>query len=422
MISAFLFLIALVLRLNNLDRDPYGDEAFYFYLARHPQVYFATPEASSHPPLLYYLYYPFSQTLANFRLVNILVGAMVPCLVYLILVKKNVKWPIRFFISIILTFHSIFVKYSAVVFLDMLGTFFALMALLFYLRGNNKVYSASLFLALMTKEYFVIFALTQIATYFLRKHSIHRPTAIALGLFGLWSFVYYFIKGLPMFLLYGHSRNPLNLAGLNRMFIVILLVPVIILTFKMTNIEFLSISAVYPIFLYFWGTCEEWYLILPIAINSCLVALALNQLLNSTLNGFPRSLTRKKIASATLIILAIAMAAEFYLTVMYIQEPPTYDLREVANYLRDNYYDRNIAMIDCFWAYKYYPLGEFMYVRYEGWSNQESFENLRWKIGQVGLCILGKTDTTINLMLQESFMEFVVFENTHFIIIYVPTP
>ncbi|MCJ7634254.1 hypothetical protein MUP77_17925 [Candidatus Bathyarchaeota archaeon] len=51
-----LFTIALVLRLNNIDYDIYGDEAFYFYLARHPEIYFTNPVASSHPPLLYYRY------------------------------------------------------------------------------------------------------------------------------------------------------------------------------------------------------------------------------------------------------------------------------------------------------------------------------------------------------------------------------
>ena len=428
MISAFLFTIALVLRLNNLYIDPYGDEAFYFYLARHPQTYFVTPEATSHPPLLHYLYHPFSQTLANFRLINILVGAMVPCLVYLILVKKNVKWPIRVLAPIIITFHFTFVKFSAIVFLDMLGTFFALMALLFYLQGNNWVYCASLFLALMTKEYFVIFALAQIAAYFLRKHSIHRPTAIALGLFGVWSFVHYHISGPPLFLLYVHSYNPLNLASLNRMFINILLVPVITLTFQMVNIEFFSISVVYPLFLYFWGTCEEWYLILPIAINSCLIALALNQIPDLKLSRLsPKIRSKLKIILITFVmtILIFSFYWETLSTGSFIQTSKNHDLQEVTDFLKTHFNNQNIAIVDCFWAYKYYPLGEFMHICYEGWSNQESFESLSWKIGQVGLCILGKTNTnaTINLMLQESFKEFIVFhsENKLFIVIHMPT-
>jgi len=100
--------------------------------------------------------------------------------------------------------------------------------------------------------------------------------------------------------------------------------------------------------------------------------------------------------------------------VMYIQEPPKHDLREVANYLRENYHGQNIVMIDCFWAYKYYPLGEFMNEVSEGWSNRESIEVLQENIRQVGLCILGKTEDAVNIEIQKMFNESVVWGNNSY--------
>lgn len=419
----FLFTLALVLRLNNLDTDPYGDEAFYFYLSRHPESYFTNSVALGHPPLLYYLYRVFSNTLTNFRLVNIIVGAMVPCLIYLILSKKGVTWLNKIAVSTFFTFHYIFVKYSTIVFLDMLGTFFALMALFFYLRENNKIYAISLFFALMTKEYFIIFALVQIVTHFFKKRRIHKPTVIALGLFGIWC-LHYVVRGPPTVLLIVHSINPLELDGLNRMFVNLFFIPMIALTFKKANLEFFLVPIAYSFFLFFWGTCEEWYLLLPIAINSCLIALAVDQIFKSKSPRMPSKI-QGKVKLISILFMAIlfiySSSSEIELTTNYIQNEHWYELQEASDFLKTQFYNQDLILIDCFWAYSSYPLGEFMNVLYESWSHQENLQSLQWGIDQVGLCILGKTGTPTNIMLQASFKDAVVFENIGYTIIHTTT-
>jgi len=348
---------------------------------------------------------------------------MTPCLVYMILGIKKVGWLIRVFVSTLPAFHLIFVQYSAFVFLDMLGTFLALMALLFYLLGHNRIYSAVLFLALMTKEYFAIFALSMLASSLLRRHSIHKPTAIALGLFGAWC-LHYFVTGPPTFLLYVHSSNLLDLNGLSIMFVNLFFVPVIVLSARKANLEFLTVSAIYPFFLYLWGTAEAWYLLLPIAINSCLIALALDQITKSNWSILSSRIWNKmKYLSTTLVVilLVFSICCQIVATNNFMQTYHYHDVQEATDFLKTRYDNQDIMMIDCFWAISTYPLGEFMHIRDECWSGQESLESLRSKIGQVGLCILGKADATSNLVLRESFKDSVVFENIGFIIISTTT-
>lgn len=200
--------------------------------------------------------------------------------------------------------------------------------------------------------------------------------------------------------------------------------PIIALTSQMAKLEFLSVSAAYPLFLYFWGTCEEWYFLLPVAINSCLMALALNRILKLKSSRLSSKI-RNKVKYSSIILVAILFIYSFHCEVestrSFIQTAHGHDLQEVTDFLKTQFYNQDITMIDCFWAYSLYPLGEFMHIRYECYSDQESFESLQWKIGQVGLCILGKTDATINLMLQESFKGSVVFENILFTIIHTTT-
>lgn len=424
-----LFTLALVLRLNNLNADPYGDEAFYYYLTKYPQNYFVNPKAPGHPPLLYILYHLFSQKLMDFRLINILIGTLIPCIVYLILDTKKVNYPFKVLASSFLIFNYLFVKYSSFVFLDMLGTFFALIALLFYLRRNNKTYVVSLFLSLTTKEYFIIFALSMIGSIFLKKHNIHKPTVIALSLFGLWTLANYFITvrarltGLPPFPLSGHAYNPLSLDALNTMFISIFFIPIIAFAFKKENLELFAASSAYPLFLCFWGNTEEWYLLLPIAINVCLIALALDRVLKS----FRFS---NKIKSVFIIILLLCSSylflsssiSEIKLTENFIQTYQSRELMEASGFLKTHFSNQDIIMIDCFWAYSDYPIGEFMHMYGEYWSSQENLADLQSKINQTGLCLLGKeySNATVNLALQESFKKYIVFDNSVYMIIAIP--
>jgi len=122
---------------------------------------------------------------------------------------------------------------------------------------------------------------------------------------------------------------------------------------------------------------------------------------------------------ATLLIYSFYWEIES--TSSFIQTNHHHELQQVTDFLQTQFSNYNITMIDCFWSYSSYPLGEFMHVRHKSWSDQESLESLQWKIDQVGLCILGKTGVAANLQLQASFKDAVVFENIDFMIIQTTT-
>ena len=413
-----LFTLSLFFRLPYLDCDAYGDEAFYYYLSKNPWSCFNTLEAQGRSPLLYFLYSPFSQTLETFRFFNVLVGATIPCLIYLILAKKQVNPLIRISVSLIPTFHYLFVKYSSFVLLDTLGTFFTLASLLFYLNEKDVAYSVSLFLAMMTKEYYVVFAVVMMVAIFIRKKVLHKSTLIALGFFGTFIFFLYMTKSFPTFLIYVHSDNPINIIRFEQMFLSIFLIPALALSFKIENLEFFLISMAYPVFLYFWGNCEEWYLLLPLAINICLIAFALNKFLSEyhTTESSKRFQKTKTLLLFVFMITLIGISAINELQSIPIYIPADHDLTEATSFLKLNYSGQKIALVDCFWATRYYPIGEFMQVECWGWSDQDSFPTE--KINQTGLCIIFKIDTFYNEIFQENIREswIIQFENLKYII------
>src|SRR3989442_15939002 len=80
-------------RVQNFDASVYGDEAYYYFFSHDPSRFLDTstyPIAGSTFPVMPFLYWPFSSTLASTRSFNALVGAAVVVLVVAILGELRV--------------------------------------------------------------------------------------------------------------------------------------------------------------------------------------------------------------------------------------------------------------------------------------------------------------------------------------------
>ena len=92
---AVLFTLSFLLRIRRIRMDVFGDEALYYYLSKTLGI---APASSkdllplwthvSVRPFMYLFYFPWAQLgLVPFRLVNILIGCTVPCLIFALSTK-----------------------------------------------------------------------------------------------------------------------------------------------------------------------------------------------------------------------------------------------------------------------------------------------------------------------------------------------
>jgi uncharacterized membrane protein len=168
-IPALLFGLSLFFRVWNLDSDVFSDEAYYYYLTMFPEKYFSLHR--NHPFLLYIVYHPFSQDLVTFRFVNILVGSLVPVLVYVLLASYNVRINLRIAGGVAAAINVILVRFSGIVFLDMLAVALLLLGCVFLRRGLWAFSGLTFGLSALVKEYALIAALILVAGVWFRTRS-----------------------------------------------------------------------------------------------------------------------------------------------------------------------------------------------------------------------------------------------------------
>jgi len=152
-----LFGLALLVRLCNLDTDVNSDEAYYYYLTVFPEKYVILHR--NHPFLLYVLYHPFAASLVSFRLVDVVVGSLIPILVYVLLGLYRLSSRIRILGGAAAAINPVLIKFSWIVYLDTLATTLLLLGFLSYKRRQWLATGIALGLSVLTKESVLLAAL-----------------------------------------------------------------------------------------------------------------------------------------------------------------------------------------------------------------------------------------------------------------------
>jgi len=415
-----IFAASFLLRVLTLDNDLYGDEAYYYYLSLLPEKYGVLHR--NHPPLLYLLYHPFTASVTTFRLINILVGSLVPIIIYLILRTYKIREEYRILGAGIIVFHSLFVKYSTVVFLDMLSVFFIMLSYLFYRKKQFLLCGLSLGSSCLVKEYALLAASVLVICSLIRYRSIRTTLLCASGT--IVSFIAIYIV---MFQLGGmaeltgavvHAPIPI---GVDILFLYVSL-PFLLILLRRGYYEEFLIPVVYMLFFIFFMVASEWYPILPFAFLVISLMLALNYIYtNASLLKWIDIRLNKTRAFAFLYLLLL-VSVQIAATGVFIVTNHSHELQDTAQFVTEHYSGRKLTLIDCFWSYSLYPFGTKLNVThndYTGYNNPVVY--YRGIINDTRLAVIAKEggNFTIKSNLLQFYSGFKVKENSKYVVVEV---
>ena len=422
-----LFGLALLVRLCNLDTDVNSDEAYYYYLTVFPEKYVILHR--NHPFLLYVLYHPFAASLVSFRLVDVVVGSLIPILVYVLLGLYRLSSRMRILGGAAAAINPVLIKFSWIVYLDTLATTLLLLGFLSYKRRQWLATGIALGLSVLTKESVLLAALIIILGSWFRFRS---PRTTLLSGFGVgvamvvFLYILFPLGGMAYLMsgvAFGQSINPYEVFGLLLMIVAGMVAVLIGLT------EEGLIVMVYAVFILGGGFNMGWYLVLPLPF-----------LILSILVSFDRLFGKLKllIPSATPIFrfrwftdgMRIVLVLVFLFSVSnpvatYSQSQAWHyhGLSDVTAFLTTHYPNREITLIDCFWAYALYPFGTVYSVKHEDFTGDSlSPEYYEGHILETGLAVF--CNTNVNMSLRDSllytFRNFIVYSQQGYTVLALP--
>ncbi len=411
-----LFACALALRLINLDIDVFGDESYYYYLARSPEQYALYHR--DHPPLLYLTYHFFTEDISTFRVINIVVGSLIPCLIYTILSTYSIRERYRVLGASLPVFYTVFVRYSTVVFLDMLCAFFFLIAVYFYRRERWRLTDLFFGLSILTKEVAIFGVAAFIGYLIVKRRSIRFiffPATIAAGVAVM--FILISLGG------WGNLWNGAAHGVFEEPFLFAIapvFLPLLgVLIYRKYYVESLFF-AVYPLVFLMYQVTADWYSVLPLSFNIVSIMVALNELHSLHL----RKRTYIKYAFLGFFVSAIVFSSfnQAVATQYFIGYRPR-QLRETTQFLAKNCKGRKAAVIDSFWGYSLYPFGAYLKVSdstYTGYNFSVKYYS--GVINQTGLAVIGtlregEMNPKTRRALLQMYENHVVFRNANYTLI-----
>jgi hypothetical protein len=424
-VTIVIFAASFLLRVLTLDSDLYGDEAYYYYLSLFPAKYVTLHR--NHPPLLYLLYYPFAASVTTFRLINILVGSLVPVVIYFILRTYQIREEYCILGAGIIVFQYLFVRYSAIVFLDMLSVFFILLGYLFYRKKQFLLCGISLGLSCFTKEYALFAASILIIFSLIRHRSIRTTLLCASGT--IFSAIAIYIIMFPLggiVDLTSAVEHTSILANVNMIFLYLCIsyIPFLLIVLWHGHYEETLIPIAYTIFIFFFSVTSNWYLIMPLAFLVISLVLAINYIYPkaSSLKWTSIHINKTRAFAFIYLLLLLLATIQISATCNFITTNHSHELQDTAQFVINHYSGHKLVSIDCFWATSLYPFGIKLNVtHYENTVNNQSVLYYRELINDTGLAVIAKEggNSTIKSNLLQFYSKYIVEENSEYVVIEV---
>jgi|GEM_PF-3286154 len=277
---AVLFILSFLLRIRKIHMDVLGDEALYYYLSKTLGI---APKSMrdllplwthvSVRPFMYVFYFPWAQLgFTAYRVVSILVGCTVPCLLLVLSVRMRANPYLAACFALVASLHPQFILFSVVGFPDMLATALLFCGLLAY--HANSVRWATLFfcVTVLAKESFAMFLVTLLVdgVVALRRNGQKLVLAPLAGLLAVAitnGFEVYVLHGPPQ----GWSNNGINSDFYAGFLCSFWFIPFGLLLLLYKEYRVLAIGLGAPAFFYVWGNVlkkgvDSWYIIGPLAV------------------------------------------------------------------------------------------------------------------------------------------------------------
>lgn len=350
-----LFVAALALRLQNLDSQPRGDEAYYYFIAHDLSAFWNTnayPVSGSTFPVFPLVYHLFAGNLESLRIANAIVGASAVPLGMLLIRELGAGRAVALAGGAFLAVNSILVQFSGFAFLDMLGAVIGLGALLAYLRGHRGVAAALVAVAVLEKEYYAILGLALAVDQLIARRRLYLELAVAAIPVLVWLLLRYGLQHSTLhYLLAEHRHDALNLGELDQSLGSLALLPLaaasLVLSAKLRS------AALYVVLFLlaqvFWGNTQPWYWCLSVVLVTLLAAHGVMLVLAS-------SWRRRPVLGIMAVLVLAGFVAQAGATIQSLKSWHGRDLDSVAAYL-DGQPAQPIELIACDWSYQYYPLG-----------------------------------------------------------------
>jgi hypothetical protein len=353
-----LFLIAFGLRVQNLNASPYGDEAYYYFVAHNLHAWVDArqfPVSGSVMPVFPLVYHWFSGTLVSLRITNAAVGSLAVILVMLIIREFDLGIIYEIVGGLLVAINSVEVQFSALAFLDMLGAVLSLVAILAYIRKSYRWAAFWALMAVLEKETYVFLAIALLIDRAINGKRIYWELIVA-GLVGVLYLIWrYELDGATLqYLISGHAHQPLGLLGMKTILGGSFLVPLVIAGLTARRALIISVYLVtFTVILTFWGNAQIWYyaLSVPVAVTAAMIG---SELLHRKLRAHA-SLNGIAILVVTLCVCGGIWSNALH-TRSFLSTWHSHNALLVAQYLDRNHV-KSLTLLNCFWAYQYYPFG-----------------------------------------------------------------
>jgi len=332
----------------------------------HPEKYLTLHR--NHPPLMYLLYSSFSHSLWTVRVLNAVIGATIPVLVYLCL--DDCRRSVRIIAGTLAAISTVLVQYSGIIFLDTLSSTLFVLGIVLYRRSRWLLAGCAMGLSILAKEYAILGAAILIALSYLKYRSTKRTVLLGLGFALAMPIVLYFLfylGGSFFFLMVAHD-DPLNSVWNLFLF---LSVPLALISSRPSRYEECLVMTGYAAFITWWRTNLDWYLVLPFPLMIVCLASSLDYALIPTQRvvmrlfrwQLPKPETRL-VSSCFLIALAGTLAfTNIWYTAEHIIEYHPHELQGLSEFLsKEEYFGRQVTLVECAWPYTFYPFGHLTVV------------------------------------------------------------
>lgn len=361
------------LRLLRLNVDVFNDEAWYFHLARHlarsgAQI---TP---AHSEIAHFILRPFSALffwpwaqlgLTAVRVVNITLGVVVVVQVAYLALQLRCHPTLAALSALLVALHYANCHVSAWCFPDTLATALMLLGVRYYLDGRCLATFAAFTLCLLTKE---MFAPIPLALFTLCiQRSTGRWTVSRLGWALLASLLPVVLATLTAMLGYSAGVQGWSDQSAEWRFWVSLLLPPLMLSWPLLvrarRYTELALSLAFPVFFFLWSYVvgrgvSYWYAAAATPLSAIAFAAAGDTLLELR---YRWSVGAQRFATAAIVVVGVAfvvMSLRLALrwgsesVLSYLGQP-----REVESIaaLVAAHAPKNLILVDCFWAFAYYP-------------------------------------------------------------------
>lgn len=401
---AILFTIAFGYRIRELDAPLYGDQALYYYLSKTlgfpPDSVRDLGSLWTHfvvRPFMYVFFWPWANLgMTSFRVANIALGAIVPCLCYALSIRFRVRPGLAAVMALAVAIHPVAVSFSGRCFPDNLATALVLAGYLAYFAERVRLAILAMVLTILAKEAFAMFLLPLVADgayrFVKQKSRLVAAPLIALAVVAATNLLSVHAFGGQ---LQGWGSGKPNAAFFRGFLASAWFIPLYALLLLEKRLSVLAISLAAPIFFVVWGFVlhrgvEQWYIYGPFCVAVVALSVGLQEALSIVTAGpetrrapIPRGETWRRFTSrccalcllATIMIMPEQAGWRSWLDLVKLEQ--LLDLHpkigadhieQIAQRIKQRQ-PKDLLVMDSFWAFAYYPFGpsaQHVWQRYTG--------------------------------------------------------